>query len=179
MLPASELLLHSGAPTDARLAADVASRIHVRFAMVASKTDPGGVALVYRVCTHGPVVDVGGRNVGEGRSGDGDGEDFRNPWRLVEDDNGFLRSVVANGTTSTQRRKPSAAEVAKTYTVRMPRQRPREERTADAKRRAWTKRRETFGMGAVVEEEEEDDDLLAWRGSLDFDAFERSLASVA
>lgn len=180
MLPASELLLHSGAPTDARLAADVASRIHVRFAMVASKTDPGGVALVYRVCTHGPVVDVGGRNVGEGRSGNRDGEDFRNPWRLVEDDNGFLRSVVANGTTSScARRKPSAAEVAKTYTVRMPRQRPREERTADAKRRAWTKRRETFGMGAGMFEEEEDDDLLAWSASLDFDAFERSLASVA
>ena len=146
--------------------------------MIASKTDSGGVVLVYRVCTHGPVVDVGGRNVGEGRSGDGDGEDFRNPWRLVEDDNGFLRSVVANGTTSTQRRKPSAAEVAKTYTVRMPRQRPREERTADAKRRAWTKRRGMFGMGAVVDDED-DDDLLAWSASLDFDAFERSLASVA
>lgn len=175
MLPASELLLHSGAPTDARLAADVASRIHVRFAMVASMTDPGGVALVYRVCTHGPVVDVGGRNVGEGS---GDGEDARNPWRLVEDDNGFLRAVVA-GTTSTQRRKPSAAEVAKTYTVRMPRQRPREERTADAKRRAWTRRRETFGMLGAVVDDEDDDDLLAWSASLDFDAFERSLASVA
>ena len=61
----------------------------------------------------------------------------------------------------------------------MPRQRPREERTADAKRRAWTKRRETFGMGAGMFEEEEDDDLLAWSASLDFDAFERSLASVA
>ena len=145
--------------------------------MVASKTDPGGVALVSRVCTHGPVVDVGGRNVGE-RSGDGDGEDFRNPWRLVEDDNGFLRAVVAGTTSSCARRKPSAAEVAKTYTVRMPRQRPREERTADAKRRAWTKRRGMFGMGAVVDDED-DDDLLAWSASLDFDAFERSLASVA
>ena len=31
-------------------------------------------------------------------------------------------------------------------------------------------------MGAVVDED--DDDLLAWSASLDFDAFERSLASV-
>ena len=145
--------------------------------MVASKTDIGGVVLVYRVCTHGPVVDVGGRNVGEG-SGAGTTRAARNPWRRVGDDNGFLRSVVA-GTTSLPRRKPSAAEVVETYTVRTPRQRPREERTADAKRRAWTKRRETFGMGAGMFEEEEDDDLLAWSASLDFDAFERSLASVA
>ena len=94
----------------------------------------------------------------------------------MENDNGFLRSVVAGTTSSCARRKPSAAEVAKTYTVRMPRQRPREERTADAKRRAWTKRRGMFGMGAVVDED--DDDLLAWSASLDFDAFERSLASV-
>ena len=177
LLPASALLLHSGAPSDARLAADVASQIHVRFAMVALKTDIGGVVLVYRVCTHGPVVDVGGRNVGEG-SGGGDDEDARNPWRRVEDDNGFLRSVVA-GTTSLPRRRPSAAEVVETYTVRMPRQRPREERTADSKRRAWTRRRRVFGMGAVVEDDDDDDDLLAWSASLDFDAFERSLASVA
>ena len=34
-------------------------------------------------------------------------------------------------------------------------------------------------MGAGMFEEEEDDDLLAWSASLDFDAFERSLASVA
>ena len=33
-------------------------------------------------------------------------------------------------------------------------------------------------MGAVVDDED-DDDLLAWSASLDFDAFERSLASVA
>jgi len=179
--PASELLLHSGAPSDATLAADVASRIHVRFAMIASKTDAGGVALVYRVCTRGPVVDVGGRNVGSfGFGGDDrDDEDARNPWRAVEDDNGFLRSVVIP-----PRRKPSAAEVVETYTVRMPRQRRREERTADAKRRAWTRRRRMFGMGRVVvedeeDEEEEDDDLLAWSASLDFDAFERSLEALA
>jgi len=33
-------------------------------------------------------------------------------------------------------------------------------------------------MGAVVEDDD-DDDLLAWSASLDLDAFERSLASVA
>ena len=33
------------------------------------ETDSGGVVLVYRVCTHRPVVDAGGRNVGEVRAG--------------------------------------------------------------------------------------------------------------
>lgn len=175
MLPAPTLLLHSNAPADATLAADVASRIHVRFAMIASKTAKAGVALAYRVCTRGPVVAVGGRNVGSGSGGDD--EDARNPWRTMEDDDGFLRSVVEGPA----RRKPSAAEVVQTYTVRMPRQRRREERTADAKRRAWTRRRRMFGMGGRVEEEDEEDDdnLLAWSASLDFDAFERSLEALA
>tara|TARA_B100000482_G_scaffold133456_1_gene97429 strand:+ start:258 stop:590 length:333 start_codon:yes stop_codon:yes gene_type:complete len=107
MLHPSTMLRHSGAPNDAAMTSDVAAQTHVRLALIA-RCNGGDDAkhdavLVYRVCTHGPVVDVGRRR----RSRSREDEETRNPWRPVEDDNGFLRSIVADCAV----KKPSNAEI--------------------------------------------------------------------
>lgn len=96
----------------------------------------------------------------------------------MEDDNGFLRSIVADGAV----KKPSNAEIMETYTVRMSRKVPSvEERAAEMKRRARDRRRKVFGLVDNDDDEEEapsdEEDLLAWSASLDFDSFQRTLVT--
>ena len=179
VLHPSTMLRHSGAPNDAAMTSDVAAQTHVRLALIA-RCDGGDDAkpdavLVYRVCTHGPVVDVGRRRR---RRRSREDEETRNPWRPVEDDNGFLRSIVADGAV----KKPSNAEIMETYTVRMSRKVPSvEERAAEMKRRARDRRRKVFGLVDNDDDEEEapsdEEDLLAWSASLDFDSFQRTLVT--
>ena len=102
MLHPSTMLRHSGAPNDAAMTSDVAAQTHVRLALIA-RCNGGDDAkhdavLVYRVCTHGPVVDVGGRNVGEG-SGAG-------TTRTLEIRGGASRTTTAScGPSSPGRRR--------------------------------------------------------------------------
>ena len=178
VLHPSTMLRHSGAPNDAAMTSDVAAQTHVRLALIAN--GGGGdnakhdAVLVYRVCTHGPVVDVGRRRR---RRRSREDEETRNPWRPVEDDNGFLRSIVADGAV----KKPSNAEIMETYTVRMSRKVPSvEERAAEMKRRARDRRRKVFGLVDNDDDEEgpsDEEDLLAWSASLDFDSFQRTLVT--
>jgi hypothetical protein len=177
MLHPSTMLRHSGAPNDAAMTSDVAAQTHVRLALIA-RCNGGDDAkhdavLVYRVCTHGPVVDVGRRRRRRSR----EDEETRNPWRPVEDDNGFLRSIVADCAV----KKPSNAEIMETYTVRMSRRVPSvEERAAEMKRRARDRRRKVFGLVSNDDDSEapsDEEDLLAWSASLDFDSFQRTLVT--
>ena len=167
------MLRHSGAPNDAAMTSDVAAQTHVRLALIANGGGGDDAVLVYRVCTHGPVVDVGRRRRRRSR----EDEDTRNPWRPVEDDNGFLRSIVADCAV----KKPSNAEIMETYTVRMSRKVPSvEERAAEMKRRARDRRRKVFGLVDNDDDEEgpsDEEDLLAWSASLDFDSFQRTLVT--
>ena len=173
MLHPSTMLRHSGAPNDAAMTSDVAAQTHVRLALIANGGGGDDAVLVYRVCTHGPVVDVGRRRRRRSR----EDEDTRNPWRPVEDDNGFLRSIVADCAV----KKPSNAEIMETYTVRMSRKVPSvEERAAEMKRRARDRRRKVFGLVDNDDDEEgpsDEEDLLAWSASLDFDSFQRTLVT--
>ena len=178
MLHPSTMLRHSGAPNDASLTSDVAAQTHVRLALIANggggdDAKPDAV-LVYRVCTHGPVVDVGARRR---RRRSREDEETRNPWRPVEDDNGFLRSIAADCVV----KKPSNAESMETYTVRMSRRVPsQEERAAEMKRRARDRRRKVFGLVDNDDDSEapsDEEDLLAWSASLDFDSFQRTLVT--
>ena len=178
MLHPSTMLRHSGAPNDASLTSDVAAQTHVRLALIANggggdDAKPDAV-LVYRVCTHGPVVDVGARRR---RRRSREDEETRNPWRPVEDDNGFLRSIAADCVV----KKPSNAEIMETYTVRMSRRVPsQEERAAEMKRRARDRRRKGFGLVDNDDDSEapsDEEDLLAWSASLDFDSFQRTLVT--
>ena len=96
----------------------------------------------------------------------------------MEDDNGFLRSIVADCAV----KKPSNAEIMETYTVRMSRKVPSvEERAAEMKRRARDRRRKVFGLVDNDDEDSEapsdEEDLLAWSASLDFDSFQRTLVT--
>ena len=167
------MLRHSGAPNDAAMTSDVAAQTHVRLALIANGGGGDDAVLVYRVCTHGPVVDVGRRRRRRSR----EDEDTRNPWRPVEDDNGFLRSIVADCAV----KKPSNAEIMETYTVRMSRKVPSvEERAAEMKRRARDRRRKVFGLVSNDDDSEvpsDEEDLLAWSASLDFDSFQRTLVT--
>lgn len=173
MLHPSTMLRHSGAPNDAAMTSDVAAQTHVRLALIANGGGGDGAVLVYRVCTHGPVVDVGRRRRRRSR----EDEETRNPWRPVEDDNGFLRSIVADCAV----KKPSNAEIMETYTVRMSRKVPSvEERAAEMKRRARDRRRKVFGLVSNDDDSEapsDEEDLLAWSASLDFDSFQRTLVT--
>lgn len=173
MLHPSTMLRHSGAPNDAAMTSDVAAQTHVRLALIANGGGGDDAVLVYRVCTHGPVVDVGRRRRRRSR----EDEETRNPWRPVEDDNGFLRSIVADCAV----KKPSNAEIMETYTVRMSRKVPSvEERAAEMKRRARDRRRKVFGLVDNDDDEEgpsDEEDLLAWSASLDFDSFQRTLVT--
>ena len=173
MLHPSTMLRHSGAPNDAAMTSDVAAQTHVRLALIANGGGGDDAVLVYRVCTHGPVVDVGRRRRRRSR----EDEDTRNPWRPVEDDNGFLRSIAADCAV----KKPSNAEIMETYTVRMSRKVPSvEERAAEMKRRARDRRRKVFGLVDNDDDEEgpsDEEDLLAWSASLDFDSFQRTLVT--
>ena len=173
MLHPSTMLRHSGAPNDAAMTSDIAAQTHVRLALIANGGDGDDAVLVYRVCTHGPVVDVGRRRRRRSR----EDEDTRNPWRPVEDDNGFLRSIAADCAV----KKPSNAEIMETYTVRMSRKVPSvEERAAEMKRRARDRRRKVFGLVDNDDDEEgpsDEEDLLAWSASLDFDSFQRTLVT--
>ena len=177
VLHPSTMLRHSGAPNDAAMTSDVAAQTHVRLALIArcdggDNAEPDAV-LVYRVCTHGPVVDVGRRRRRRSR----EDEETRNPWRPVEDDNGFLRSIVADCAV----KKPSNAEIMETYTMRMSRRVPSpEERAAEMKRRARDRRRKVFGLVDDGDEDSapsDEEDLLAWSASLDFDSFQRTLVT--
>jgi len=167
------MLRHSGAPNDAAMTSDVAAQTHVRLALIANGGGGDDAVLVYRVCTHGPVVDVGRRRRRRSR----EDEETRNPWRPVEDDNGFLRSIVADCAV----KKPSNAEIMETYTVRMSRKVPSvEERAAEMKRRARDRRRKVFGLVSNDDDSEapsDEEDLLAWSASLDFDSFQRTLVT--
>ena len=173
MLHPSTMLRHSGAPNDAAMTSDVAAQTHVRLALIANGGGGDNAVLVYRVCTHGPVVDVGRRRRRRSR----EDEETRNPWRPVEDDNGFLRSIVADCVV----KKPSNAEIMETYTVRMSRKVPSvEERAAEMKRRARDRRRKVFGLVDNDDDSEapsDEEDLLAWSASLDFDSFQRTLVT--
>jgi hypothetical protein len=173
VLHPSTMLRHSGAPNDAAMTSDIAAQTHVRLALIANGGDGDDAVLVYRVCTHGPVVDVGRRRRRRSR----EDEETRNPWRPVEDDNGFLRSIVADCAV----KKPSNAEIMETYTVRMSRKVPSvEERAAEMKRRARDRRRKVFGLVDNDDDEEapsDEEDLLAWSASLDFDSFQRTLVT--
>ena len=173
MLHPSTMLRHSGAPNDAAMTSDVAAQTHVRLALIANGGGGDNAVLVYRVCTHGPVVDVGRRRRRRSR----EDEETRNPWRPVEDDNGFLRSIVADCVV----KKPSNAEIMETYTVRMSRRVPSvEERAAEMKRRARDRRRKVFGLVSNDDDSEapsDEEDLLAWSASLDFDSFQRTLVT--
>ena len=174
MLHPSTMLRHSGAPNDAAMTSDVAAQTHVRLALIANGGGGDNAVLVYRVCTHGPVVDVGRRRRRRSR----EDEETRNPWRPVEDDNGFLRSIVADCVV----KKPSNAEIMETYTVRMSRKVPSvEERAAEMKRRARDRRRKVFGLVSNDDDDSEapsdEEDLLAWSASLDFDSFQRTLVT--
>ena len=174
MLHPSTMLRHSGAPNDAAMTSDVAAQTHVRLALIANGGGGDDAVLVYRVCTHGPVVDVGRRRR---RRRSREDENTRNPWRPVEDDNGFLRSIVADCVV----KKPSNAEIMETYTVRMSRKVPSvEERAAEMKRRARDRRRKVFGLVSNDDDSEvpsDEEDLLAWSASLDFDSFQRTLVT--